>query len=168
MSIICFEMPFALILLIELCVISFEPTWIVTMSGRSSSRIGDMRWSNLLIFAPLKLFKCALPSVIELLNKFFLILRMWLSPTIHVFLLCFILPAYDWLPGSVIIEYLLCVLFSFAVIALDGQMLRELFFCALNLDFLVFVISQCLWWLVRVWSCGSWISIWFPSVTIRL
>ena len=75
MSIIRYGMPFASILLIELCVISFEPTWIITMSGRSSSMIGDMKWSNLLIFASLKLFKCALPSIIELLNKFFLILR---------------------------------------------------------------------------------------------
>ena len=68
-------MRFASILLIELCVISFEPTWIITMSGRSSFEIGVMKCSNLLIVAPLKLLKCALPSVIELLNKFFLILR---------------------------------------------------------------------------------------------
>ena len=29
-------MPLASVLLIVLCVISFEPTWIITMSGRSS------------------------------------------------------------------------------------------------------------------------------------
>ena len=72
MSIIRFEMPFESILLIALCVTSFEPTWIITMSGQSSSKIGVMKWSNLLIVAPLKLSKCALPSVTELLNKFFL------------------------------------------------------------------------------------------------
>ena len=72
MSIIRFEMPFASILLIALCVTSFEPTWIITMSGQSSSKIRVMKWSNLLIVAPQKLFKCTLPSVIELLNKFFL------------------------------------------------------------------------------------------------
>ena len=72
MSIIRFEMPFASILLIALCVTSFEPTWIITMSSQSSFKIGVMKWSNLLIVAPLKLFKCALPSIIELLNKFFL------------------------------------------------------------------------------------------------
>ena len=72
MSIIRFEMPFASILLIALCVTSFEPTWIVTMSGQSSSKIGVMKWSNLFIEAPLKLFMCALPSIIELLTKFFL------------------------------------------------------------------------------------------------
>ena len=88
-------------------------------------------------------------------------------PTIHVFLLRFIVPAYDWLPGTVLNVFLLCVLFLFAAIALDGRMLCELFFSALSLD-LVFVVSQRLWWLVGVWSCGSWISIWFTSVTIRL
>ena len=60
-----------------------------------------------------------------------------------------------------------CVLFSFAVIALDGGMLWELFYSALNLD-LRFATSQRLWLLVGVWSCGSWIWIWFTSVTIRL
>ena len=46
--------------------------------------------------------------------------------------------------------------------------------CSMNYLFLllirrfVFVISQRLWWLVGVWSCGSWFSIWFTSVTIRL
>ena len=85
MSIIRYEMPFVSILLIELCVILFEPTWIITMSGRFSFKIGVMKCSNLLIVAPLKLLKCALPSIIELLNKFFLILRIWLSPAIHVF-----------------------------------------------------------------------------------
>ena len=29
-------------------------------------------------------------------------------------------------------------------------------------------VSQRLWWLVGAWSCDSWISIWFTSVTIRL
>ena len=43
MSKIHFEMPFESILLIKLCVISFEPTWIITMSGRSSSRTGVMK-----------------------------------------------------------------------------------------------------------------------------
>ena len=167
MSIIRFELPFAPILLIVLCVISFEPTWIITMLRQSFSRIAVMNWSNLLIVAPLNLFKCALPSIIELLNKFFLILRIWLSPTIHVFLLYFVVSAYDWLPATVLREFLLSVLFWLSVIALVGRMLCELFFYALNLD-LVFVIWQRLWWLVGVWSCGSWISIWFTSVTIRL
>ena len=36
------------------------------------------------------------------------------------------MPAYDCLPGKVLIEFLLCVLFLFAVTALDGQMLCEL------------------------------------------
>ena len=40
-------------------------------------------------------------------------------------------------------------------------------FSVLSLD-LVFVISQRLWWLVGEWSYGSWISVWFTSVTIRL
>ena len=48
-----------------------------------------------------------------------------------------------------------------------GRMMCELLFSALDLD-LLFVISQRLWWLVGVWSCDSWISIWFTSVTIRL
>ena len=135
MSIISFEMPFASILLIVLCVMSFEPTWIITMSGRSSSRIGDMKCCNLLTVAPLKLIKCALPSIIELLNKLFLILRTWLLPMVRVFLLCFIVPAYDWLPGTVLIEFLLCVLFSFAVIALDRRILFKLLFSDLSLDF---------------------------------
>ena len=46
------------------------------------------------------------------------------------------------------------VLFSFAVIALDGRILCELFFLAPNLD-LVFAISPRLWRLVAVASCGS-------------
>ena len=75
MSIIRFEMSFASMLLIVLCVKSFEPTWIITMSGGSSSNIRVMKWCNLLIVAPLKLPKYALPSINELLNKFFLILR---------------------------------------------------------------------------------------------
>ena len=76
MSTIRSEIPFiAPILLIVICVISFEPTWIITMSGQSSSKIGVMKWSNLLVVASLKLFKCALSSFIELLNKLFLILR---------------------------------------------------------------------------------------------
>ena len=78
MSIIRFEMSFAIVLcvrcLIVLCIIPFKPKWIITMSGRSSSKIGVIKWSNLLIVAPLKRFKCGLPSIIELLNKFFLIL----------------------------------------------------------------------------------------------
>ena len=83
------------------------------------------------------------------------------------FLLYFVVPAYDWLPATFLREFLLSVLFWLSVIALVGRMLCELFFYALNLD-LVFVIWQRLWWLVGVWSCGSWISIWFTSVTIRL
>ena len=76
MSVIRFEMTFASISLIVLFVISFEPTWIIIIvSGQFSSKIGVMKWSNPLIVAPLKLLKCALPSFIELLNKFFLILR---------------------------------------------------------------------------------------------
>ena len=70
-SMIRFEMLFASILLIILCVISFEPIWIITISDRSSSKIGVINWSNLLIVGPLKLFKCALPSFSELLNNFF-------------------------------------------------------------------------------------------------
>ena len=54
-----------------------------------------MNWSNLLIVAPLKLFKCVLPSFIELLNKFILIFRIWLSPAIHAFSLCFVVLAFD-------------------------------------------------------------------------
>ena len=141
MSVVSFKMPFASILLIKLCVI--------TMPGRSSSRIGVMKWSNLLIVAPLKLFKCALPSIIELLNKFFLILRIWLSPTIHVFLLCFIVPAHDWLPGKVLVEFLLCVLFSFAFTALDGRMLCELFFSALSICY--FTTLMVIGWCMFLW-----------------
>ena len=74
MSIMRFDTPFESILLIVLCVISFEPAWIVTMSDRSFSKIGVMKLSNLLILASLKLFKCALPPFIELLNKLFLLL----------------------------------------------------------------------------------------------
>ena len=68
MPIIRFEMTFASMLLTVLCVIPFEPTWIVTMPGRSSFKIAIMKWSNLLIMVPLKLFKCVLSSLIELLN----------------------------------------------------------------------------------------------------
>ena len=99
-------------------------------------------WSNEVV--PLKLFKCALPSVIELLNKFFLILHicilyMTITHDTCFFLQCFIVPVYDWLPGTVLIKFLLCVLFLFSVIALDRQILCELFFPTLNLG-LVFVI----------------------------
>ena len=75
MSMKRFEMPFVSILLIVLGVISFEPIWIIAMFGRSSCKTEVMEWSNLLIVAPLKLFKCALSSFIELLIKFFLILH---------------------------------------------------------------------------------------------
>ena len=49
--------------------------------------------------------------------------------------------AYDRLPVTVLIEYLLCAFISFFVIALYRRMLGELFFSALDLD-LLFVISQ--------------------------
>ena len=67
MSIIRIGMLFASILLIVLCVIPFVPTWIITMPGRSSSKIGVIKWSNLLMVTPLKL---DLPSLIKLLNNF--------------------------------------------------------------------------------------------------
>ena len=128
MSIIPFGMSFASILLILLCITSFEPSWIITISGQSCSKTGVMKWSSLLMVASLKLFKCALLSFIELLNKFFLIIRIWLSPTMHIVLPCFVILAYDRLP--VFIEFLLCVLISFAFIATDGWMLCGLFFSA--------------------------------------
>ena len=56
------------------------------------------------------------------------------------FLICFVVLAYDRLPGTVLIEFLHCLLVSFAVIALDGRMLCEILFSALDCD-LVFVIS---------------------------
>ena len=43
------------------------------------------------------------------------------------FLPCFVVLANDRLPGTVLIDFLLYVLISFAVIALDGRMLCELF-----------------------------------------
>ena len=117
MSIICFGMPFASNIVDCIMHYIICASWIITMSSRSSAKIGVMKWSNLLTVALLKLFKCALPSIIELLNKFFLNICIWLSPTIHVFSLCIIVPAYDSLPGAVLSEFLLYVLFSFAVIA---------------------------------------------------
>ena len=73
MAIILFQMLFASVLLIILCVISFECTWVIIMFGQSFSKIGVLKWSNLLIVIPLKLFSCALSSFIELLNKFLLV-----------------------------------------------------------------------------------------------
>ena len=49
------------------------------------------------------------------------------------FLPCFVVLAHDRLPGTVLIEFLFCVLIFFAVIALDGRMLCELLFTALDL-----------------------------------
>ena len=43
------------------------------------------------------------------------------------FLPCFVVLANERLPGTVLIDFLLDVLISFAVIALDGRMLCELF-----------------------------------------
>ena len=69
MSIMRFEMSFASILLIVLCVISFDPTWDYVRS------IFFQDWSNemvyhLLIVVPLKLFKCGFSLLIELLNTY--------------------------------------------------------------------------------------------------
>ena len=113
-----FEMRFASVLLIELCVISFEPTRIIIMSNRSSSKTGVMKWSNLLIVAPRKLFKCSLPSVIELLNY-------WIIKYIYIFNSAHMIIAHDkcffknsffkkcffQLPRTVLIEFLRCVVF---------------------------------------------------------
>ena len=85
MSKIHWDVFFASILLIVLCIISCEATLIITMSCWFSSEIGVMKWSNLLLVVLLKLFKCALPSFVELFSKFFLILCIWLTLTIHVF-----------------------------------------------------------------------------------
>ena len=55
-----------------LCVILLDLTWMITISGWYSTMVGVMKWSNRLILVPLKLFKCALNSYIELLNRFLL------------------------------------------------------------------------------------------------
>ena len=63
-----FEMFFASVLLIVLCVMSFEPIWTITISGQSSSKIGVIKWSDLLIVAPNKgeLNKGEFPEILKI------------------------------------------------------------------------------------------------------
>ena len=126
-----------------------------------------MKWSSLSIVLPLKLFKCALPSSIELLNKLFSILRIWLSSR-YIFLFTMVRSGDIWsnTRNSSYRIFTLCVdLIGCYCFGWTNPM--WIIFSALDLDF-VFVISQRLWWLVGIRSCNSWILIWLTSLTIRL
>ena len=83
---------------------------------------------NLLVLVPLKLFQVCFSFIYRIIKQILLIRYIWLSPTIHVFLLSFIVLEYDWLPERFLIKVLLCVLISFAVITLEGRMSCEFFF----------------------------------------
>ena len=130
------------------------------MSSRSSFKIGVITWSNLLTVAPLKLFKCALSSFTELLIFFFFYNSSYM-PLAHDRCFFTLLPsASAWL----ITRNSSCRILTLCVDFVCCYCIRWT-----NVVWMiVFVILHRLWQLLGVWSCKSWIWIWFTSVTIRL
>ena len=77
----------------------------ITISGRSSTKVGVTKWCKRLILAPLKPFKCIFTSHNELLNRFLLTHFIWLSPTTYIFLPYFVVLQYDLCLGKLLLDF---------------------------------------------------------------